>query len=127
MFGRMHSHVHCTVHMHSLSPCCGLLTALVLLNSIARWCNTTQIFTKMVSFYLLCAWASEGIFLGGATSGFSSKFFYGRSKVVKLGFYHSKLRKQHFLLKFSNSCPSSDAHMFVCRKRSCHTIEKPSF
>jgi len=28
--------------VHSLLPCYGLLTALVLLNSAARWCNTTQ-------------------------------------------------------------------------------------
>jgi len=34
--------------VHSLSPCYGLLTALVLLNSVVRWCNTTQFFTKMV-------------------------------------------------------------------------------
>jgi len=34
--------------LHSLSPCYGLLTALVLLNSVARWCNTTQFFTKIV-------------------------------------------------------------------------------
>jgi len=39
--------------VHSLSPCYGLLTALVLLNSVARWCNTTQFFTKIVSFYTL--------------------------------------------------------------------------
>ena len=26
---------------------------MVLLNSVARWCNTTQFFTKMVSFYML--------------------------------------------------------------------------
>jgi len=34
--------------VHSLSPCYGLLTALVLLNGIARWCNTTQFLTKML-------------------------------------------------------------------------------
>jgi len=36
--------------VHSLSPCYGLLTELVLLNNVAnaRWCNTTQFFTKMV-------------------------------------------------------------------------------
>ena len=32
--------IDCTVH--SLSPCYKLLTALVLLNSVIRWCNTTQ-------------------------------------------------------------------------------------
>jgi len=28
-------------------------------------------------------------FSKGTTSGFKKKFFYGRPKVVKLGFYHS--------------------------------------
>jgi len=31
-----------------LSPCCGLLIALVVLNIVARWCNTPEYFTKMV-------------------------------------------------------------------------------
>jgi len=43
---------------------------------------------------------------------------------MKFGFYHSKLRKQRFLLIFSNSCPSSDTRMLVSRKSSCHTIKK---
>jgi len=34
--------------VQTLSPCYGLLTELVLLNSVARWCITTQFFTKMV-------------------------------------------------------------------------------
>jgi len=34
--------------VHSRSPYYGLLTALVVLNSVARWCNTTQFFTKTV-------------------------------------------------------------------------------
>jgi len=34
--------------VHSLSPRYGLLTALALLNSVARWWNTTQFFRKMV-------------------------------------------------------------------------------
>jgi len=67
--------------------------------------------------------ASEGIFPGGGTSGYFPKFFYGGPKVVKLGFYHSKLRKQRFLLRFSNSCPSSDTHVLLRRKSSCHTIK----
>ena len=91
--------------MHRLSPCFGLLTALVLLNSVARWCNRIQFFQKWCNFTRLCAWASEGIFPGRATSGFFLKFFYGRPKVVKLVFYHSKLRKQHFLLKFQFPVP----------------------
>jgi len=34
--------------VHSLLPCYGLLTALVLLNSVTRWWNTTHFFTKIV-------------------------------------------------------------------------------
>ena len=68
-----------------------------------KWCH----------FTCLCTWASEGIFPGGGTSGFFQTFFYGRPKVVKFDSYHSKLRKQHFLLKFSNSCPPSDTHACV--------------
>jgi len=41
-----------------------------LLNSVARWCNTTQFFTKMVSFYMLVCMGVGIIFPGGATSGF---------------------------------------------------------
>jgi len=38
-------------------------------------------------------------FSRGGTSGLFKKFIYGRQKVVKFVFYHSKLKKQHFLLK----------------------------
>ena len=54
---------------------------------------------------------------------FSKSFSWEGPKVVKFGFYHSKLRKQPFLLKFSNSCPLPTP-MLVCRKSSCHTIKK---
>jgi len=55
--------------VHSLSPCYGLLTALVLLNSVARWCNTAIFFQHWCNFTCLCAWGSEG-FIQGGTSGF---------------------------------------------------------
>ena len=68
----------CTVH--SQSPCYGLLTALVLLNIVGRWCNTTQFFTKMVSFYMLVCTGVGRNFSRGGTSGFFQKFFYGGKK-----------------------------------------------
>ena len=108
--------------VHSLSPCYGLLTALVLLNSVAIWCNATQFFTKKCHFTCLCAWALEGIFPGGSLVDFFKSFLRGPN-VVKFVFHHLKLRKQHFVLKFSNSCPSSDTHLLVCRKSSCHTTK----
>ena len=110
----------CTVH--SQSPCYGLLTALVLLNSVGRWCNTTQFFTKMVSFYMLVCMGVGRNFSRGGTSGFFQKFSAG-GKSGEICFLSLEIKKQHYLLKFSNSCPSSDTHMLVCRKCSCHTIK----
>jgi len=57
----------------------------------------------MLSFYMLVCMGVGRSFSGEDTSGYFQTFFYGGPKVVKFGFYHSKLRKQHFLLKFSNS------------------------
>jgi len=86
--------------MHSLSPCYGLLTALVVLNSVARWCNTTQVFTQMVSFYMLVCMGFGRNFSMGALVEFSKCFSTGGggggAKVEKLVFYHSKLRKPFF-------------------------------
>jgi len=57
---------------------------------------------------------SENFFPGLATSGISKRFSRNREpKVVKFVFYHSKLRKQSFLLKFSNSWPPFDPHVCV--------------
>jgi len=82
--------------VHSLSPCYGLLTAFVLLNSAARWCNTIQFFTKVVSFYMLVCMGVGRNFSVGATSGFLQNFFYGGPKVVKFVFFITRNRKQHF-------------------------------
>jgi len=109
--------------MHSLSPCYGLVTALVLLNSVARWCDTNTIFYKNVVILHACVHGLRKEFFQGGHKWIFQKFFYGGPKVVKFVFWHSKLRKQYFLLKFSNSCPSSDTHMLVYRKSSCHTIK----
>jgi len=66
-------------------------------------------------------------FSWGVTSGFFQKFSTG-AKRGEICFspleIKKKLRKQHFLPKFSNSCPSSDTHMLVCRKGLCHIIKK---
>jgi len=76
--------------VHSLSPCYGLLTAFVSLNSAARRCNAAQCFTKMVSFYMLVCMGVGRNFPGGGISGLLLKFFYGGPKVVKFVFCHSK-------------------------------------
>jgi len=67
--------------VHSLSPCCGLLATFVLLNSVARWCNTTQFFTKIVSFYMLvCMGVGTNFSRGRRLSAFLQTFFYGGQK-----------------------------------------------
>ena len=110
--------------VHTLSPGYELLTALVLLNNVARWCNTTQFFTKILkkAFYLLvCNGCWKELFQRGHEWIFPS--VSTGANVVKFGFYHSKFRTQPFLLNFSNSCPSSNTHMLACRKCSCHTTK----
>jgi len=54
--------------------------------------------------------------------GFFPKVFLGGLKVAKFVFYHSKLRKQPFLLSFQISSPLPTP-MLVCRQSSCHTIK----
>jgi len=98
---------------HRLSPCYGLPTALGLLNSVARWCKYNTIFHKNVAILHACVHEHRKEFFQRGTSGLFQKFFCGGPKVVKFDFYHSKLRKQRFLLKFSNSCPPSDTHACV--------------
>ena len=110
--------------VHSLSPCYGLHTAFVLLNSVARWCNITQFFTKMVSFSMLVfsqkrchfTWVSERIFPWGALVDFYRSFSTG-TKSGEVWFLSLEIKKTAFLLKFSNSCPSSDTHMLMCRNK----------
>jgi len=51
----------------------------------------------------LYAWASEVFFSKGGAVGDFPNFFPGGPKVVKFGFYSSKLKKQPFLLIVSNS------------------------
>jgi len=56
---------------------------------------------------MLVCMAVGKIFSKGALVDFFQKFSRG-AKSGKICFYHSKLRKQHFLLKLSNFCPPSD-------------------
>jgi len=51
------------------------------------------------------------------------KVFLRVAKSGEFWFLALEIKKTAFLLKFSNSCPSSDTHMLVCRKSSCHTIK----
>ena len=59
---------------------------------------------------------------GGALVDFSKRFC-SRAKSDEIWFLPLEIKKTVFLLKIWNSCPSSDTHMLVCRKRSCHTIK----
>ena len=91
--------------MHSLSPCYELLTALVLLNSVAIWCNATQFVTKKSHFTCLCAFGVGRNFSRGAHKWIFPKVFYGGPNVVKFGFYHSKLRKTAFFTEIFKFLP----------------------
>ena len=107
--------------VHGRSPCCGLLTVLVLLNGVARWCNATQFFTKMVNFTGLCVWALElrkEFFQGGPLLD----FFLGWAKSGEICFLPLETKKQHFLLKFSNSSPSSDDYPCLYKKFVLHIL-----
>jgi len=60
------------------------------------------------------SWASEGFFPRGTNRGFSQKFFQGKPRAVKFGFYLSKLKKQPFFAHNfkiqGGKTPPSDAH-----------------
>jgi len=59
--------------VHSLSPCYGLLTALVLLNSVAGWCNITQFFKKGAILHACVHGRRKDFFPGASTSEFFQK------------------------------------------------------
>jgi len=65
--------------VYSLSPCYGLLTALVLLNSVARWCNTTQFLQKWWIYMLMCMGVGR-ILSRGAPVDFFKRFSMGDQK-----------------------------------------------
>jgi len=62
--------------VHGLSACYGLLTALVLLNSVARWCNTTEFLQQWCNLYA-CVHGRRKDFIQWGTSGVFQKFFQG--------------------------------------------------
>ena len=99
--------------VHSLPSCCGLLPALVLLNSVAKGCNTTHFFTKMVSFCMLVCMGVGRKFSRGDHWWIFPKVFLRGPKVVKLGFYHSKLREQQFFAEICKFLPLF-RHQYVC-------------
>jgi len=59
------------------SPCCGLLTALVLLNSVARWCNTANFFYKNGVILHVCVHGRRKDLSRGALVDFSESFCKG--------------------------------------------------
>ena len=89
--------------VQNLSPCCGLLATLVLLNSVARWCNTAILYINGVILHA-CVHERWKEFLQEGTSGFFRKFLQG-AKSGEICFLPLKTNKTAFLLKFSNSCP----------------------
>jgi len=97
--------------VHSLSPCCTSLTALVLLNSVAKWCTTTPFFTKMVSFYILVCMGVGRNLSRGATSGLFQMFLYGVAKTpicLCFGNVHATLLKDLGNFKRFKTVPNSE-------------------
>ena len=89
--------------VHNLSPCYGLFrpTALVLLNSVARWCNTINWW----NFTCLCAWASEEIFPGEPLVDFSKRFSRGGAKSGEICFLTLDTKKTAFFAEISKFLP----------------------
>jgi len=70
--------------VNSLLPCYGLLTALVVLNSVARWCNV---------ILLACVHGHREYFSRGGTSGLFRTLFRGDGGRSVDIFYNSTLEK----------------------------------
>ena len=84
--------------VQSLSPCYGLITALVLLNSVAKWCNTTQFFTKILH---ACVHGRRNeFFQGGPLVDFSKSFSTGDQKWWNLVFTTRYKENSIFCWKF---------------------------
>jgi len=83
--------------VQSLSPCYGLLTALVLLDMLTVGEIQHNLLQKCCDFVI--HGRRKDVFQGG-TSGFFQTFFWGCPKVMKFVFYQWKLRKQLFFWKF---------------------------
>jgi len=97
--------------------CCTVLPDGVIQHNFSQnWCHFTcpcafymPVFSGFTFFhwFMLTAMGVGRNFSKGGTSGFFQKFFYGGPKVVKFGYYHSKLRKQRFFWNFQIPAPLS--------------------
>ena len=106
--------------MPTLSPYYGLLSALVLLNSVARWCNTAQFSQKSCNFY-----AGEHErrkdFIQGALVDFFKSFSKG-SKSGEICFLPLTTKKTVFFAEIFKFL-SLFRHPCLCiGKRSCHPL-----
>ena len=93
--------------VHNLSPCYGLLTALVLLNSVARFFFAKKIlpiFCKNGVILHTCAWASERYFPGGPLVDFF-RSFPRKAKSGEICFLPHENKKTAFFAEIFNSCP----------------------
>ena len=110
--------------VHSQSPCCTSLSALVLLNSVARWCTTTQFFTKMVSFHMLVCMGVGRNLSREASSGFCQMFLYGVAKTticLCVGKVRATLLKNLGNFKRFKTIPSSELLLNLIQKMKCLT------
>ena len=120
-FGRIRNCLaECTVH--SLSPCCGLLTALMLWNSDARWCNTTQFFHKNSVILHACLHGRRKDLFRGALVEFSKSCCMGGQKWWNL-FLPLKTMKTALLPTILKFLPPFRHPCLCVGKSSCHTIK----
>jgi len=80
--------------------------------------------------------SQKSVILHACVHGRWKEFFFGSHqwifpkaflRGVKRGeicFLPLKIKKRAFFTEIFKFLPSSDIHMFVCRKSSCHTIKK---
>jgi len=91
--------------MHSLSPCYGLLTALMLLNSLAKWCNTTKFFQKLLSFCMLACMGVGRNFSRGGHQRIFKKVFLQQAKSGEIWFLPLEIKKTAFFAEIFKFLP----------------------
>ena len=94
--------------VHSLSPCYGSLTAVVLLNSVARWCSTTKFLQKWCNLYA-CLHGRRKDFI----QWILSKVFQWGAKSCEIWFLPLTTKKTAFFAEIFKFLSPSDTHVCV--------------
>ena len=111
--------------VHSLSSCNGLLTALVLFNTVAICCDTTQFLQKWCNYTCLCAWASERFFPWGGHEWIPPNVFLGCvSQSGEIWFLPLATKKRAFFAEIFKFVPPFQHPCLCVGKSSSHTIKQ---